>query len=78
MNLHKKATFSHSDVSLILKDAIAKQAYSHNEQHNFLVEQLKLVDEQLAPIVHEIENAKEMANTSASRYGFAFFSILSM
>ena len=71
-----KDTFTHQDISLILKDAIAKQAYSSNQEHQHLIEQLKLVNEQLAPISNEIENCKEKANTIAQRYAFSFFSIL--
>jgi len=34
---HKEGYFTHNDVALLLKDAIAKQASNHNVNRDFLV-----------------------------------------
>lgn len=65
-------------VPLVLKDAIADVAKYQNTDRDFLTEQLALVEDELQPIAAEIENLKELSNTSAQRWGFSFFAVLTL
>lgn len=78
VNEKNQKKFTQDDVALMLKDAIAAQANHQNLNRTHLFEQLALVENELRPVHHEIENLKEVANTSAQRYGFSFFAILAL
>ena len=71
-----KATFTHEDVSLMLRDSMAKHCLSINQERESLIQQLELVEEVLNPLQKEVENAKEAGHIKSVRAGFSFVTII--
>jgi hypothetical protein len=70
--------YSHEDVSMMLRDAIAKQCLIVNRERESLIQQLDLIDQVLHPVQKEMENAKEMSNIKSVRAGLTFVSVIMM
>ena len=70
------ATFTHEDVSMMLRDSMAKHCLTINSERESLIQQLELVEEVLSPLQKEVENAKEAGNIKSVRSGFTFVSII--
>ena len=71
-----KAVYTNEDVSMMLRDAMAKHSTHFNSERESLIQQLELVEEVLAPLNAAVENAKEQGHVKSKRAGFTFFSII--
>ena len=69
-------TWSHDDVAMLMRDAMAKMSVKTNNETQDLIDQLELLNAALDPIQKILENCKEDANLTANRYGWTFASII--
>ena len=68
--------YSHEDLAIIIRDAIAMQAKEFNSERDQLIGQLELIEEILQPLDAEVNNCLEDASIKSIKYGTLFTTIM--
>mmetsp|Transcript_37544 Transcript_37544/g.49378 ORF Transcript_37544/g.49378 Transcript_37544/m.49378 type:complete len:181 (+) Transcript_37544:309-851(+) len=69
-------TYTHKDISEMLRQAIAKQSLTSNSERESLIRQLELIEEALRPLEGEIAFAREKSSLTADRSAKTFSAII--
>lgn len=72
----KDKTFTHKEVSELLKKSIANRSLNSNSERDCLIRQLDTIQEVLKPLESEIAAAKEKSSMKAERSAKIFAGVI--